>query len=599
MPKAFDATSPPFDRLTEAEVGQVRSALDIEYFRPGAVLVAQGARAENLYIVIKGEVEERDGRELQALLGPRDWFDSRALVQDASPHAFVAREETLCYLLPRDVTLALMRTNARFGACFFLDISRKLDALAQEEETLRSGALMRARVADLPLQPATFIDAADTIESAGRRMHEAHANALLVRDGGRTGIVTGMNLARAVVLDRIPVERGVGAIARYELVTVAPEDFVSSAMLLMTRHNKRRLVVRQGERWLGTIEDIDLLGFIAGDAQMVAARIERAESVEELAPAVRRIGEQVRLLRKQGVNVDVIAELVTDLNRRLFAKLHALLAPASLRDGACLVVMGSEGRGEQTLRTDQDNGLILARAVADEEGLVRFRELFSATLEGFGFERCAGGVMLSNPQWCRTLADYHAQLRRWVALPEADSHLNVAILYDARAVAGDGALLDEVRAGLVEMVRDHHAYLSHFAKSIDSFETPIGLFNNLLTPAGSGDALDLKKGGIFPVVHGVRSLALEAGITETGTVRRIGLLADGGPLSPEYGRELTDAFLFLQRLRLDAQLEHAGGGALVRPGELTSMERDLLRDAFRIVKRLRELVRHRFHLGAF
>ncbi len=128
MPKSFDATNAPFDRLTPREVDAVRAALDIGYFRPGETIIARDGAPDSLFIVIKGCVEERDGKELIALRGPGDSFDSRALVQGGGSNAFVAREETLCNLLPRDVTLRLINHNARFAAFFYRDISRKLDA---------------------------------------------------------------------------------------------------------------------------------------------------------------------------------------------------------------------------------------------------------------------------------------------------------------------------------------------------------------------------------------------------------------------------------------------------------------------------------------
>ena len=140
----------------------------------------------------------------------------------------------------------------------------------------------------------------------------------------------------------------------------------------------------------------------------------------------------------------------------------------------------------------------------------------------------------------------------------------------------------------------------HFARAVDAFPMAIGFFNNLLTRDGDHDAVDLKKGGIFPVVHGVRSLALERGLTETGTAARIQRLVEAGTFSKEFGRELTQSLYFLMTLRLDQQIASAGvSGALVRPADMSSLQRDLLRDAFQVVKQLREIVRRHFNLGAF
>ena len=141
--------------------------------------------------------------------------------------------------------------------------------------------------------------------------------------------------------------------------------------------------------------------------------------------------------------------------------------------------------------------------------------------------------------------------------------------------------------------------LANFARVADQFPSPIGLFNNLVTSREKGDALDLKKGGIFPIVHGVRSLAIEHRLMETGTAERIERLAEVGALTPDFARELTEALRYLMTLRLDAELARADSANLVKPAELTTMERDLLRDALQIVKKFRELLRRHFNLNMF
>ena len=449
MPNVFDATNPPFDRLTSQEVETLRAALDIAYFRPDETIIAQNVPASALFVVIKGTVEERDGSDLLALLGPKDSFDSRALVHGKSGHAFVAREETLCYTCPKGVTLGLIQSNPRFASFFYREISHKLDELARDEEERRYGSLMRARVSELFLHPPAFIDASDTIEAAGHLMREIDSNALFVRDGERIGIITGMNLSKAVVLRRQPIETPVREFAHFDVVTLRPDDFVSAALLLMTKRNKRRVAVHDGERYVGILEDIDLLGFLAGSAQVVAGRIDRASSKDDLAIAARETAAQVRTLRRQGVKVEVIGEVVSDLNGRLFSRLFEMVAPDEIRAGGCLVVMGSEGRGEQTVRTDQDNGLILAGPV-DKAKLDAFRIDFSGALADFGFPPCPGNVMVRNPVWSKPLSDYLVDFRRWVALPDEAAHMNVAIFYDARAVAGDARLLAEAKAALID-----------------------------------------------------------------------------------------------------------------------------------------------------
>lgn len=610
MPKQFDGDNPPFDQLTAAELADLRASLDVEYFRAGDRLITRGQPTDHLHVIIKGAIEERDGEDVVSILGPKDSFDSRAIVQGIAGHDFIAREETLCYLLPREKTLDLIRRNTRFGGFFYLDLGQKLAAAERNKERRQVDTLMRARVGDIFLHPAVFLDAADTIEAAGHQMRTHDTNALFVRDGTRTGIVTGMNLSKAVVLKRLPLKTPVGQVCHWDLVTIAPRDHIATALIAMTKHNKRRLAVRDGEAFVGILEDIDLLGFIAGNAQVTVGRIERATAVEDLEAAAREIGLEVERLRRQGLRAHVIAELVSDLNRRLFAKTFDLIAPEAIRAQGCLIVMGSEGRGEQAVRTDQDNGLILAEPV-EAPTLDAFRTAFTDTLTRFGFPPCPGNVMVRNPLWSRTLDDYQKDFFQWTALPSPETHMNIAIFADAVAVAGQEALLTEAKAALFAHLRGERVQLAHFARAIDAFDTPIGLFNQLLSREGErGDAIDMKKGGLFPVVHGARVLAIELGLTETSTARRIALIAGQGIYDSDFAQELIQAFHYLMDWQLDAKLAARGAQlvparpgvfdqGLVRPSALTSMERDLLRESFSVVKQFREIVRRHFNLSVF
>jgi CBS domain-containing protein len=598
MSVLLDTAAAPFDRLTPDEAEALALALDIAYFKPGEAILKEGGTAEGLYLVIKGCVEEREQGDLVGLLGPRDFFDVRALVQGTSVCSFTSREETLCAVAPRADLLRLINANPRFGAFFYLDITRKLDALTQQDDRDQMFSLLHTRVRDLEMMPAAVIDARESIKAAARIMQNVDCNALLVRDGERTGIVTGMNLAKAVLLKDMGVDDPVNGIAHFDMVAVAPDDFVSQALLMMTKHNKRRVVVKQGEEYLGIIEDINLLSHFAGNSQLVRGRIDRASNLDELAASAAQIAAQIRPLRRQGVKFEVVAEIVSDLNRRLFGKLFDLTCPKEIAGKLCLIVMGSEGRGEQTIRTDQDNGLILAEPV-DVALLDRFRCDFSAALAKFGFPPCPGNVMVTNPFWVRTVDQYIGDFFSWITTPNNESAMNVAIFYDAQCVAGDASPLARTKKALLDKVGSERVFLARFAAAILAFEPPIGLFNNLKLSEGEGEALDVKKGGIFPIVHGVRSLAIEQGLTETGTVQRLDRLAERGLLKADFARSLSQALDYLLTLRLDAQLAASASSNLFKPGALTSMDRDLLRDSFQQVKQLRDLVRRRFNLNMF
>jgi CBS domain-containing protein len=373
----------------------------------------------------------------------------------------------------------------------------------------------------------------------------------------------------------------------------------------MTRHNKRRLVVTSKGEYVGMLEDIDILGLVAGNSQLIPGRIDRAHSVEELEAPARDIQLQVERLERQGVKVEVIAEITSDLNRALFARLFDLIAPDAVREHGCLMVMGSEGRGEQTVRTDQDNGLLLDGPV-EAADLERFRRDFAAALERFGFPPCPGNVMVSNPQWSQPIEAFLAQIRGWVMTPDEMSAMNLGIFFDAVAVAGRVELLTRAKKEMVALMRGETAYLSRFARAIDQFEgASAGMLTSFMATVGVGsDLIDIKKSGTFPIVHGIRTLAIDRGLAEASTAARIDALAQQSVLSEELAGELKSALSYFMEVRLRSQLRAMKAGhreeeAIVKLGELSTRDRDLLRDSLKVVKRFREIIRSRYHLALF
>ncbi|GGJ11568.1 DUF294 nucleotidyltransferase-like domain-containing protein [Neoroseomonas lacus] len=606
MNTGFDAQNTPFDRLTQQEAEELRAAADIGYFSPGETIIARGRPTDFLHVVIKGAVEARDGEALQAVFGPRDSFDSRALVHGAAGEDFVAAEETLCYLIPRATIRGLIARNAAFAAFFYADVSRKLEAFAEARRP-EGGmeAVLRTRVRDAMRHRAETIEGSATIAEAGAAMRDADVNALFVRADGRIGVVTGMNLAKAAVLRELPLNTPVREVTHFDVISVEADDFLFDALLAMTRSAKRRLAVRDGEAWVGFLEDIDLLGQFAGNSQLIPGRIAGARSVAELAAPARAIQDQVERLWRQGVKVEAIAEITSDLNRRLLVRLFDLVAPPSIRDQGCLILMGSEGRGEQTVRTDQDNGLLLAAPVPDPE-LAAFREAFSGALDRFGFPPCPGNVMVRNPVWSQTLDGMVRQLRRWIQDRTPEAAMNIAIFLDAVAVTGRATLLEQAKSALFAMMRGEAALMAHFAHLIESFATPsLGVLNTLMTTVGVGeDAIDIKKAGIFPIVHGIRAMALERGIAATATAERIEALVAMNALQAELGRDLLGALRVFMAYRITSQIEAVRRGnveqeSLVRPSRMTAADRDILRDSLRVVRHFREVISTRFKTSVF
>lgn len=320
-------------------------------------------------------------------------------------------------------------------------------------------------------------------------------------------------------------------------------------------------------------------------------RIDRATDVTGLSAPAREVETVIRSLHADGLKATAIAAVVGSLNRQIFARLWEMLAPEALRADSCLLVMGSEGRGEQIVRTDQDNALIL-RDGRLFPGLDAVTSTFSAALADFGYPPCPGGIMLSRPSWCRSEAGFRSALFDWTQTAAPDGPMNLAIFLDARVVAGDAGLLEMLDTSLRPMVAGNDAFFARFAAAIGQFGREGGWWRRLPGLRGRGAAeIDLKKLGLFPVVHGVRTLALEAGVRAVSTDARLSELEATGRIDHDLARDLRGALGHLMGLKLSENLRQMAMGRrpdnLVRIGDLDEDDRRTLREALSTARRFK------------
>ncbi len=464
-------------------------------------------------------------------------------------------------------------------------------------------SLVTARVRDAYVRKPFYIDGALDLVSVCRKLAEHGLTHALVRDAGaggeRLGIFTTTDLRDALLRPEPPAELAVREVAHFDVVEVQADAELFEALWLMVGHRVHRLLVRDGTQVLGVLAQLDLVSFVANHSHIIALQIDEADSVAELQAAAVRVDELVALLHGSGIRIARITRLVSGLNTRLFARLWMLVAPPELVAHSCLLVMGSEGRGEQILKTDQDNALLL-RDGFEWPGLERIAAEFAAALALLGYPHCPGDIMVTNPLWRQPLAAFRETIGGWLYGTQPDGPMHLAIFFDAAAVAGDAHLLHDAREYMYAILTDQDLYLARFAAAADQFQEP-GRWWTRLTARRDEQPLDLKKLGTFPIVHGVRALSLQYGVRAQGTSDRLQRLVALGRIDEALARDLLDALHLLMGVRLNHQLqqrEHGlQAGNEVRPSELGTLEREPLRDALAIVKRFRQFLRHHFRFA--
>ncbi len=593
---------PPFDRLTPAQRAALTDAAEVATVPAGATLLAPETPAAALFLVAAGRVEERDQGVAVASYGPGDLFDTRTLFGATPRRHFIAAADTDCHRFPRELVARLAAQNKPFGDLLFSGLAARVRAMTTQAFEQESAALALARFDRTGLRAPVWLDPAAPLTEAAAAMRRAATSTVLVARGGAVGIVTGTRLRDAVLIEGLAPATPVDRIARFELVSLPVEASLGDALMEMVRHRVGRVVVRDGDQIVGVVEQVDLLRMMSNHSHVIALQIDRAGAPAELAPVAAAVRGLVTTLSETGVRAGLIGHLVTDLNRRLLRRLFELVAPPALVARSCLIVMGSEGRGEQILATDQDNGLILA----DEDARTAAEPIAAALsdhLAAFGFPPCPGQVMVSNPHWTRPVGDWRRTVRRWITEPTPLGLMHLAIFVDAAAVAGDAGLLAAVKRSLFDHLTESVAFFSQFARAAFSFEDGAsgGLLTGWFRDRDARHRLDLKKAGLFPLVHGLRTLALERGVGETHSLDRLARLSDQRVIDHPFAADLAEAFEFLQALRLRARLGGAegpgAGGDEIRTDRLSKLDRDRLTDSLNLVGKLKDLLITHYRLN--
>lgn len=474
----------------------------------------------------------------------------------------------------------------------------RADAMDHGRRELMS--LMTSKVRDALVRKPYFVDGETDIVTLCRELSSRGLGDALVRDGERIGVFTTTDLRDALLRPEPLAGLAVREVTTFDPWSVSVEDELFDAMILMVRHRIHRVVVREGGMVVGVLGQLEVMSFVANHSHVIALQAAEAADLVELRAAAGQIDGLIQLLHQDGVRVDIISGLVGGLNRAVLHRLWDLLAPRELRDNSCLIVMGSEGRSEQVIKTDQDNALLLSDGFSFD-GLDAITDAFTAALIDFGYPPCPGGIMLSRSLWRQSVSDFRGALRNWIHGSDPHGPMNLAIFLDAAVVAGDEALLDETRAYVDQLLSDSDIFYAHFASAIDQFAT--SWWTRLPGLSGRAEAtIDLKKLGIFPIVHGIRALSLQYRVRAVGTVDRIRALLAQGRLGEPLGRDLIDALHFLIELKLTTNLRQLAEGRapdnLIRLNELGTLERQALKDSLAIVRRFKQWLGRHYRLDA-
>lgn len=617
---SFLRNIPPFQFLSVQELSKLTAQMTLDFFPKGTVILSAGHPAsESLYVVHKGAVK----LALRSQVGKQLTLDMRSegeifgllsiLGKDLARLDVTAVEDTLCYRIPAEQMQRLISSNAEIANYLMrTSLTRYMDRSLQELRTQTAlmgdteRLLYSLSVSDVPGSTALLCQKSTTIREAAQMLARSKATCVFVvnENSEAVGIVTDRDFAEKVAAQSLSLDLPVTDIMSKPVVAVEAGDRLFHALLAMVSRNIHHVLVTQQGRPSGVLTAHDLMMLQGKSPLNVVRFIESQSSVPDLAAAQTRISGLVPLLLREGAKASHITRVLAEVNDRLMVKMLQLaeskLGPAPVP--YCWVVLGSEGRREQTFKSDQDNALIVADS-ADETSREYFASLAAFAQDALltcGYPRCPGNYMASNPRWRQPLGSWINLFRAWIS--EADLHgtEDALIFFDMRPVAGDFSLFETLRAETRERLKDAGMFKSVLACVSTTHKPPVGFFRNFVVERGGEhkNELDLKTFGTGPIVNVARLFALHAGVEHTNTADRLSGLASASQEESTLFRELEEAFEFLTLLRLECQLQQVREDRplsnFVAPDSLTHLQRSLLKEAFRTVARAQGLVEDTF-----
>ncbi|MBE0616803.1 MAG: CBS domain-containing protein, partial [Proteobacteria bacterium] len=392
------------------------------------------------------------------------------------------------------------------------------------------------------------------------------------------------------------------------LVTVRPEDYVFEAIYKMAKHSIHRLVVVDDVGCLqGILTDTDVIALQTRTPLYFSREVEAAESVDDLRKVNQNILHMVRFAMRARAGTKDIVKLISHFNDTITQRLIVLLERVEgvrLPEGSAYLVLGSEGRREQTLRTDQDSAAVYADDLspAAVQEVARFSCRLVESLVEIGVPPCPGDTMASNPQWRRPLSEWLRALEQWISILKPEHMVNFGMFQDLRTVHGDPSLEARLKEHILDTVKRNSLFLPYVARNIVRFPPPLGWFGRIRVER-SGEhkgTVNLKKAGIFAVTEGVSLMALEAGILDGSTWEKIEALAKKNAFPREELGRVDEAFTVLVQLRLTNQLRALAAREsptnYLDPKRITLAEAETLRGALTTVGSFLKSLRERYHL---
>lgn len=622
---------PPFSMLDKAMLEKIAGDTVIKYLQAGEFVFTEGeSPQEYIYVVREGAIEllKKDENLLVEVCDEGDLFGLRPLLAK-QPYVLSAKaaEECLLYAIKVDDLQELIETQPKVGYYlaqnFAFGISDKYSKLFKgklfldkDPALLLQTSLFEIQSVNHSKSPVCCAPTA-TIQEAARIMQKKHVGSILITDEQLhpTGILTDRDLRNRVVTGEISRRQPVSDIMTHPVITIQPDCSVAEVQIAMMKNGIHHLCITQDGTphtpVTGILSEHDLLVLQGNNPAILIREMKRSSSAEELAVIRTKAEGLLQQYLEREVAMDFIATVMTEINDALIIRvieiaLEELEVPLPDLRWSWLG-LGSEGRGEQLLRTDQDNALIFEDVPETElentrSQFLAFAQKVTYHLNTCGFVYCPGEMMASNPKWCLSLQEWKNQFSDWILTPTNQNIMHCNIFFDFRSLYGEEEFSNQLGEHIFDTIDQKGIFLSLLAKNSLQNPPPLTFFRNFMVEKNGEhkDAFNIKSRAMMPLTDAARLLILGHQVMGVNnTFKRFEKLAELEPKHSELFEQAADAYEILIRYRALQGLKNNNSGKFLLMQEMTKMQRLNLRNTFRPINDLQDIIKIRYQVSFF
>ncbi|KHT51612.1 DUF294 nucleotidyltransferase-like domain-containing protein [Vibrio sinaloensis] len=614
--KNFLAQHPPFDELEDDVLNFVTKHVEISYFREDTPVIHFGDEIHDLYMVRSGVVEvyRRKG-ELYNRLDEGALFGQMGLLTNNKVR-FPAKaiKDTLLYCIPEAVFQELYEKHETFADFVEVEDNARLrQAVSSNNE---QNDLTTSKVRTLLSGEAPFVIKTESIQNAAIKMADENVSSLLIIDpdvleddeddnNPLVGIITDRDLCTRVLAQGLDPNDDVSSVMTTEVISLDHNAYVYEAMLTMLRYNVHHLPVLKDKKPIGIIEATDIVRYESQNSLLLVSSIFQQQSIEELATLSEQVKDSFVRLVNEDANSHMVGSAMSVIGRS-FKQRIIELAEEELGEPPipyCFVALGSMGRDEQLLVTDQDNAIILDNTFVKHEHDAYFAELAKRVCDGLdkcGYTYCTGDIMATNPDWRMTRTEWEECFADWIDNPNPKALLNASIFFDLDGVYGRLKWAEQLNGFIVRRARKNNRFLACLARNAMNRTPPLGFFKDFVMEKDGQhkNSINLKRRGTAPLADLIRVHALAVGSRSKNSFERLDDIQEAGILPKGKARDLSDALEFISMVRIRHQAfdveNQIDPDNNIEPENLSDFERRNLKDAFQILSNAQNFLKFRY-----